>query len=209
MEKTDEKTKDTAIIDPIEKALEKFGSKLGDQVAELNESAKKILEGEVLTRAQLAEELDSRQKNLEDTKDTADMKAGGFLDAVNRVEVWDIPVGQAALGGFAAVFASELIDGFLISQSDAVKGLIKLATAGVVVKWGSRVFGSTGSKAAAILLAYDGIRSLVPIDRWAKNVADAVSGAVPLGGLGGFKNNIEKLNRAGSADYYAGLTGGV
>jgi hypothetical protein len=199
-----EEIKDTQIIDPIEKALEKFGSKLGDQVAELSESAKKILEGEVLTRAQLAEELDNRQK----TSDKADMKAGGFLDAVNRVEVWDIPVGQAALGGFAAVFASELIDGFLMSQSDPVKGMIKLATAGVVIKWGSRVFGSTGSKAAGILLAYDGIRSLIPIDRWAKNVADAVSGAVPLGGLGGFKQNIEGT-RVNSADYYAALKGGM
>lgn len=201
-----EETKTTNVIDPIEKALGKMTDKLESQIAVLNESAKKVLEGEYLTKAQLAEELASKTP-----EEKANLEAGGMLSAITDLKVWDIPVGEAAIGGFAAVFASELIDGFLINQSDQIKGVIKLVGAGAAVKWGGKVFGSTGSKALAILLAYDGIRSVLPIDTYAKKLADSISGAIPLGGLGGFKKNVEQTRKvtSGKGDYYAGLKGGM
>ena len=101
----------------------------------------------------------------------------------------------------------------LIKQQDWMKGVVKLVGAGAAVKWGDRVFGSTGSKALAILLAYDGIRSLIPIDAWSKKAADTVTGMVPMGGLGGYKPDVENQAGGGGSnpprDYYADLYGGA
>jgi hypothetical protein len=192
-----------AFLEAMDKGFTNVGSRLESQIAEFNETAKKYLvkPEDVLSK----DELDK-------TSEKAKMEAAGVLGGITEMEVWDIPVGQALLGGFVAVFASELIDGFLIKQGDWAKGLIKLAGAGAAVKWGGRFLGSTGSKAVALLLAYDGIRSLLPIDGWAKKGADTITSKVPAGGLGGFKKNAGEMNHGNngrSEDYYADLKGGL
>lgn len=195
----DEKT----ILEAMEKGFENVGTKLESQMAELNETAKKVLikPDDVLTPEQLKKE----------SEDKASLEQAGAVGSITGFEVWDIPVGQALVGGFTAVFASELIDGFLVKQGDMLKGIVKLVGAGVAIKWGSRVLGSTGSKALGILLAYDGIRSLIPIDTWARKGATMATGMIPGGGLGGFKENVGGAPAAGGnghKDYYEALKGG-
>lgn len=181
--------------------LATIGNKLDTKLAELNE-APKVNPEDIKT----AEELKAEE--------AAKLEQAGVVGGITQFEIWDIPVGQALVGGFTAVFASELIDGFLVKQGDMIKGVVKLVGAGAAIKWGPRLLGSTGSKALAILLAYDGIRSLIPIDTWAKRGAGAVSGVIPGGGLGGFKPNVAGEKPGGNgkkavADYYEALKGGA
>ena len=127
----------------------------------------------------------------------------GVLGGITEMTVWDIPVGQAAVGGFVAVLASELIDGFLAKQSLMTRGVVKLAAAGAVVKWGG-VLGNTGKKAVALLLAFDALRDIVPIDLWAQKAATAASGVVTQRGLvqGRDTSAVAQANQV-VVDYYS------
>ena len=155
-----------------------------------------------------------KPKEAEVTDTSAELEAGGALAGIMDMKVMDVPIGQAAVGGFVAVFASEVIDGFLAAQGSMVKGLVKLAGAGVALKWGKGLLGSTGSKAVGLLLAYDGIRMLLPIDTWATRAAGGLSGIIPGGGLGGAKSIVEEAsnvarNYAGGRDFYPTVTGRI
>lgn len=187
------------ILEAINSGFVTVGSKLEAQMAELNETAKKVLEAKP-EAVKTAEEL-ATAAAAATAAGKANMEEAGAVGGITGFKPWDIPAGQALVGGFTAVFASELIDGFLIKQSDMIKGVVKLAGAGAAVKWGGRVLGSTGSKALAILLAYDGIRSMIPIDTWARRGATMVTSRIPKGGLGGFVPDIEARGN-GSGDYY-------
>ena len=192
------------ILELMNKGFETVGSKLDAQLAELNETAKKVL-------VPKAEDIKTPEE-LKAAEDKAKLEQAAVARNITSFEVWDIPVGQALVGGFTAVFASELIDGFLIKQGDMLKGVVKLAGAGAAVKWGGRVLGSTGSKALAILLAYDGIRSIIPIDTWARRGATTVTGMIPGGGLGGFQPDVHEAPAPGNghkADYYEAMKGGA
>lgn len=117
---------------------------------------------------------------------TAKLEASGVAGTVGQVsgfEVWGIPVGQAAVGGFIAVMATELVDGFMSTQSVQMRGAVKLVTAGALVKWGGKFIGSTTGKAVALLMAFDAIRDLTPIDSWAANLASKVTKKTPAAGL--------------------------
>lgn len=194
--------------DSINKALAtgltSVGSKLETQFAELNERAKKNLTPDPV-------KVPDAVKSAEEVAAEAEKaKLEQPLAGITKMEVWDIPVGQALIGGFVAVFSSELIDGFLAAQSGMIRGMIKLVGAGVAAKWGSGLLGSTGSKAVALLLAYDGIRAIVPIDEWASRLAGGIK---PLtgGGLGGRAGmDREAVNPRGNGhaeDYYAKALG--
>ncbi len=191
---------DKDILEAIDKGIAGVGTKLETQLAEFNESAKKIL-------VVKPEDIETAEEVK--AKDKAEMEQ---LGGITKLEVWDIPLGQALVGGFTAVVASELIDGFLAAQSSTIKGFVKLVGAGVAVKWGSRLLGSTGAKAVAILLAYDGLRMIIPMDEWANRLATGVSGIMPGKGLGG-KAGLERNPAGGNGqkpreDYYARLLGG-
>lgn len=192
----------TSLNDGI-KSFAEIGGKFEAQLAEFNETAKKVLEPRP-EDIKSAAELEAENK--------ANLEQAGVMAGITKLEIWDIPVGQALIGGFTAVFASEVIDGFLAAQSDMIKGIVKLAGAGVAIKWGGRLLGSTGSKALGILLAYDGLRMIIPIDRWAKRGATALSGVLPAGGLGGYKPGAGLIPAGGNGkkpDYYEALKGGA
>ena len=184
----------TELLESIDKGMKGFAATLEASVAEIPAVIKKAMEpDEVLTAAQAAEAA---------TKETADVEQlGGIMD----MEVWDVPVGKALVGGFIAVVGSELIDGFLANRGVTVTGVAKLVGAGVAVKWGRRFLGKPGAAAVAILLAYDGLRDLVPIDQWGHRLASGVSGVVTTRGLGG-----NTVSAAGGANDGAGrVRGGI
>lgn len=107
----------------------------------------------------------------------------GLTGQVSSFEVWGIPVGQAAMGGFIAVVATELVDGFMSTQSVQIRGAVKLVAAGALVKWGGKFIGSTTGKAVALLMAFDAIRDLTPIDAWGANLASKITKKTPAAGL--------------------------
>jgi len=188
------------ILELMNKGFETVGSKLDAQLDELNETAKKVL---VTPAAVIKTPEELKAEAAAKLEEAAKLGEAGAVAGITNLKVWEIPAGQALVGGFTAVFASELIDGILIKQGDMLKGVVKLAGAGAAIKWGGKVLGSTGSKALGILLAYDGLRSLIPIDTWARRGATAVTGMIPGGGLGGFRPNVGGGPSNGShGDYY-------
>jgi hypothetical protein len=163
--------------------------------------------------AKLAE-IDERIKppEVEDNGEDAEVAKEGAVEGIAKMKVWDVPLGEGLLGGGMAVFASELVDGFFASQSSTTLGFIKLVASGVIVKWGGKLLGSTGSKAAAVILAYDGIRQIVPLDEWVGNLVGGITDRTG-GGLAGKAGMNPPVTRvvptAPSGDYYAGLWGGA
>lgn len=138
----------------------------------------------------------------------------GIFDDIMSFEVWGVPVGQAAVGGFVAIFASELIDGFMANQQPWQRGLVKLGAAGIAGMWGKRLLGSTGSKAVALLLAFDALRDLSPIDSWADQLAEGISGRETTAGLAGPQTGGRAVNvntgarPSGGQSFYSQAMGG-
>jgi hypothetical protein len=143
----------------------------------------------------------------EDKGEDAELHKGA-LEGIADFKVWDIPLGQALVGGGISVFASELIDGFLAGRSTQIAGVVKLAAAGAAVKWGGRM-GTTTSRTLGLLLAYDGLRSLIPLDEWMGNLAGRIVSRTG-GGLAGKAGMGDVLNQASKVanDYYSRALGG-
>jgi hypothetical protein len=104
------------------------------------------------------------------------------------------------IGGVASIFFTELIDGIYtnMGKGNIYKGVTKAAVAVVVWKWGDKIpfMGKTGKNIAAALIAFDALRSLVPaIPNMVSGAANKLSGAVPVGGLGGQRTG--EINRGG------------
>lgn len=174
--------------------------------------------------AQLGEDITSKLDKLgtpdpappasaesEDTEE-AELETSAVKSATKSImdtEVWGIPVGKAALGGFGAIFASELIDGFMTEQSKNVRGIVKLVVAGASAQWGKRWLGA-GAGVLALLLTFDAIRDLTPLDEWANKLANKVSGVIPKGGLGaqtggGTPAGWQKIAGGDGAGHYPGI----
>ena len=143
-----------------------------------------------------------------ETKDDKAEMEQGALGGITKMEVFNVPVGQAVVGGFVAVFVTELIDSFMQKQSSVVTGLVKLVIAGVGAKWGKRLLGDTGAKAVTLLIAYDAIRDLIPFDDWAKTASSGITGAVSDRGLAQgrrrnpYNEGMRQFDKAAN-DYYA------
>ncbi len=131
--------------------------------------------------------------NLEESK-LASMKVAGFQ------------VVPFATGAFGAVFASELIDGLMVNSSTTTKGIVKGVGAIAVYKWGKKIpfMGKAGAEIFALLLAFDAVRNLTPLDAWAAKLANKVSGVIPIGGLADQRGRDvrARANRV-VADYYS------
>ncbi len=198
----------------IDESMKGFAGKLEATVADIPEAIRKGMEGPIenLTAAQVGEEeTKTALAKAAGDKDAELQQLGGIMD----MEVWDIPVGKALIGGFIAVVGSELVDGFLAKQSVTVRGVAKLVGAGAAIKWGSRLLGKHGAAAVAILLAYDGLRDILPIDQYAHRLASGVSGVVTTRGLGGNTESAVNVPDRGNGhrppaptDYYAEAFGG-
>lgn len=185
------------VLDEINQSMTTFRGDMDAKLAEIPEVVRRAFEGKPEAPAGDGDEAKVEQ-----------------LAGVTEFEPWDIPIGKALIGGFVAVVGSELIDGFLKDQGNMVLGGVKLAAAGAVIRWGKGLLGKGGATAVALLLAYDGIRHIIPIDQYAHRLASGVSGVVTTRGLGG---NQDSVIDAGNGDsggrgiggYYDALKGGA
>ena len=171
----------------------KFSSALDQAVAHLQETVSKPVV-----------KLDAAPK-LE-TEEVAEMASSGVLGGITGMEVWNIPIGKALVGGFVAVFGTELIDGFMASQSVQVRGAVKLVGAGIALKWGRKLLGTDGATAVGLLMAFDGIRDILPIDQYAKQLANMASGVVTQRGLASI-NDSRAVREAEDVAGYAAVGG--
>lgn len=147
------------------------------------------------------------------TDPEATLERAGFLDQIMKFELGGIPVGQAVVGGFVAIFASELVDGFLSNWQPWQRGLAKLGAAFVAGMWGKRLLGNTGAAAVVLLLTFDAVRDFTPIDSWADQLAERVTGTVTTAGLAGAQTGGRPINQptnrgTGGASFYSQALGG-
>lgn len=144
-----------------------------------------------------------------ESDDTAPLAEIGAIAKVTRIEVAGFPLGQVIIGGASAVFVTELVDGFMarMGQGKMVSGLVKGAVAVLVAgKQGKRVLGANGAMAAAILIGFDALRDLVPIDSWVQDLTSRISGVTASRGLAAeSKYNILKEAEAVARGHYAGM----
>jgi len=135
---------------------------------------------EVITKEEAETEIAEHEKSM----------AGVFDQAIN-FEIQGIQVGRAAVGGFAAIFTSELIDGFATAQSANTRGFIKLGVGWAMVAFASKWLGKSFTGATALLLTFDAIRDLTPLNEWAANLADKITGTSVPAGLRGDTGNTK------------------
>jgi len=143
------------------------------------------------------------EKPKEDKAELNESITGSLKRAGNQV----LPV---ATGGFAAIVLSEVVDGVWAKQNKMVRGGIKFAAAAAVYAWGKKIpfMGETGKNLMAGLLIFDALRDITPISTWASQVANTVSGVIPVGGLGDQRgrdviNQAEKV----ATNYYGRALG--
>jgi hypothetical protein len=129
---------------------------------------------------------------------------------IASMKVAGVQVLPFAIGAFSAVFVSELIDGVMVTQSKVTKGLVKGVGAFAAYKWGRKIpfVGDNGAKIIALLLAFDAVRDLTPIDAYAAKLANKVSGVIPIGGLADQRGRDvrDQANKV-VKDYYANAMG--
>jgi hypothetical protein len=153
--------------------------------------------------------------NLAEVKKVSDTEAKLEEAGIMKMKVAGMPVVGFAAGAFGAVFASELVDGLMINSSKTTKGLVKGAAAFAVWKYGNKipvigkVLNGQGKDILAVLLAFDAVRDLTPLDAWAAKVANKVSGVIPTGGLADQKGrNVRAAVAVKPANsYYAAAMG--
>ncbi len=96
-----------------------------------------------------------------------EMEKVGALDSITNMKVFDIPVGQAAVGGLTAMIISALADMAMkpVRQQLGTRmgdTALKAAAAYAVNRWGKDLLGKDATKAAVIILAWEAFESFVP-----------------------------------------------
>ena len=113
-----------------------------------------------------------KDEEKEEKSEVEQKQLGGLAE----VEIMGIPLGQAAIGGGIALLISELVDGIIGGAVTDRLGetwgpaLIKGGSAWAVKQWGAGVIGAKAADTAALFLAWEAIRSLVPIDEWIEDL---------------------------------------
>lgn len=110
--------------------------------------------------------------------ETAKMEEG-ILAGFAKTEFFGIEFGKIAIGTFGGVFVSELIDGFMATQNTTTKGITKLVIAGTVAQWGKRWVGVDAAKALALIIGVFGLSQVLPVDKWAVQLASQVKSILP------------------------------
>lgn len=101
----------------------------------------------------------------------------GILAPITQIEVFGMPLGEAAIGGGLALFTTELIDAFITKPPDGVpftRVLVKGVAAFAMVNFLSGPLGGGAAKTAALFLGFSLIRDLLPIDDWIRNIVKGI-----------------------------------
>ncbi len=96
-------------------------------------------------------------------RDPRTLSASG--GGIASMEIAGIPIGEAAIGGIAALVVTELVSGFMANQTAMPKWLGKGLAAWALVSFGGRFLPGDSAKIGAAFIAFDALRDLVPIDK--------------------------------------------
>jgi len=130
--------------------------------------------------AKLEEGLKPAEKVEVTPEDKADLEEK-LLSKLSGTKPFGLPVGEAFAGGAVAVVVGEVVDmvagkvgfGATTVSAAAVKGVAAFLSAKYLKKW----VGPTAGNAAALLLTYDAIRTIIPFDSW---IREKIPGHNPL-----------------------------
>jgi len=101
----------------------------------------------------------------------------GILAPITQIEVFGMPLGEAAIGGGLALFTTELIDAFITKPPEGVpftRVLVKGVAAFAMVNFLSGPLGGGAAKTAALFLGFSLLRDLLPIDDWIRNIVTGI-----------------------------------
>ena len=129
------------------------------------------------------------------------------LSGIAKMDVMGVPIGQAAIGGFVAVLATEMVDGFLSKQGAMTRGLAKLVAAFAAAKYGKKLVGDSGSKAVALLITFDALRDFIPFDVYAQKLTSKITGKTMTAGLAGNNQIMRQMSTSQAANYYSRAQG--
>jgi len=139
----------------------------------------------------------------------AELAQVGVLEGIDKFEIAGIKVGAGLIGGTTALLTTSVVDGF-VTQSGFTAALIKLIAAGGLVQFGSGILGKTATTYASAFIAFDVVRTLIPLDQWIQDLMGAFSGEQKAAGMKQRQPTpqvIQEANRVAS-DYYSRLGGG-
>lgn len=145
------------------------------------------------------EALEQVKAKLEQEKAGMAQAGAGILAPITEIEIFGMPLGEAAVGGGLALFATEIIDAFITAPADGVpmtRVLVKGVLGFAMVQFLSGPLGSGAAKAAALFLGFSLLRDLLPIDTWIKGLVKGMKGNTTSNNPGG--GNYTESNPSGS-----------
>jgi len=112
-------------------------------------------------------------------------KDSGVTSIANKVrdiQILGIPFGEAVVGFGSALVVSELTDGLITPKlpTNVPAVAIKVGEAYAMSRWGHKIIGNGGARMATVVLGYDALRTVIPLDDWIRNAIAKITGMLPL-----------------------------
>jgi hypothetical protein len=114
------------------------------------------------------------EQGEEESDPKMELHQRGILSNFGGLRFGNIPVGDALIGGSAASLVSELTDAFTPGDNTVVSALIKIVAGNLLAGAFSGILGNNATSAARLLVTYDGIRDLIPLDSWIREILDPI-----------------------------------
>lgn len=151
-------------------------------MAQFNNLVLGVKEGKIL-------EPNGKKVTLEDLEQSVLMEQRGLGGLVTDLDkaVRGLPLGSALIGGFSALFASEIIDGFVGRQNPMVNAAVKAGTVLFAGAFGRRFIGTTAFNVFAGLMVFEILRDFLPINQWVSQLTGAFGGRMGLQTYNGYQ----------------------
>jgi hypothetical protein len=120
------------------------------------------------------------EQGNEESDPKLELHQRGILSNFGGLRFGNIPVGDALIGGTAASLVSELTDAFTPKDNTIVSALIKIVGGNLLAGAFSGILGNNATSAARLLVTYDGLRDIIPLDGWIREILDPIKKAVPV-----------------------------
>ncbi len=197
---------DGSVADTITSVLDGM-KKSSESPAKLAESISMVQDSDKVWKAQLAELVKTTGATPAAKLEESKGMQSGFKEVTHNA----IPL---AVGGFTAIFATELVDGMAVRYkwtNNYMQAGVKLGAAALLWKFGDKIpgMGKLGKNVAAGLILFDCVRTAFPqFQNAAAGLATKVTGMVPNAGLAGAPlSMVQSQANQVASDYYSRAQG--